>query len=98
MDNWFNNNLDLETVIDISDSRYTNNEIGLNFLQHFIEHTQSSSSSQYKMLLFDGADSHKTEEFKQLAWDYNIILLRYPPHLTHLMQPLDVGCFQTYKL
>jgi len=21
----------------------------------------------------------------------------FPPHLTHLMQPLDVGCFQTYK-
>src|ERR1700722_4607083 len=49
------------------------------------------------MLLFDGADSHETEEFKQLAFANNIILLRYPPHLTHLVQPLDVGCFQSYK-
>jgi hypothetical protein len=98
MDNWFNDRLDPEIVIDISDSGYTNNEIGLSFLRHFIEHTQSSSSSRYKMLLFDGADSHETEEFKQLALAHNIVLLRYPPHLTHLMQPLDVGCFQTYKL
>jgi hypothetical protein len=73
MDNWFNNNLNLKTVINMSDSGYTNNEIGLNFLQHFIEHTQSSSSSRYKMLLFDGADSHETKEFKQLARDHNII-------------------------
>ena len=49
------------------------------------------------MLLFNSADSHKTEEFKQLALAYNIILLCYPPHLTHLMQPLDIGCFQSYK-
>jgi hypothetical protein len=50
------------------------------------------------MLLFNGADSHETEEFKQLAFAHNIILLRFPPHLTHLTQPLDVGCFQAYKL
>jgi hypothetical protein len=49
------------------------------------------------MLLFNRADSHETDEFKQLAHDHNIILVRYPPHLTHLMQPLDVGCFQSYK-
>ena len=50
------------------------------------------------MLLFDGVDSQETEEFKQLSFDYNITLLPYRPHLTHLMQPLNVGCFQTYKL
>jgi hypothetical protein len=37
------------------------------------------------MLLFDNVDSHETEEFKKLAFSYNIILLRYPPHFTHLM-------------
>ena len=97
IDNWFNNQLNPETVIDISDTRYTNNQIGLNFLKHFIKQTQSSPSSCYKMLLFDSADSYKTEEFKQLAFANNIILLRYPPHLIHLMQLLDVRCFQSYK-
>jgi hypothetical protein len=98
MDNYFNNNLDPDTMFDSSDSGYSNNVIGLSFLRHFIEHTQSSSSSRYKMLLFDGADSHVTNEFQQLALEHNIILYQYPSHLTHLMQPLDVGCFQTYKL
>jgi hypothetical protein len=41
--------------------------------------------------------SHDTEEFKALAARNNIILYMFPPHLTHLLQPLDVGCFQTYK-
>jgi hypothetical protein len=49
------------------------------------------------MLWFNSAESHKTDEFKQLALDHNIILFCYPFHLTHLMQPLDVGCFQSYK-
>jgi len=97
MDNWFNTNLDLDTIIDISDTGYTNNRIGVDFLKHFIKHTESSSTSRYKMLLFDSAESYETDEFKQLSRDYNIILFRYPPHLTHLIQLLDVGCFQSYK-
>jgi hypothetical protein len=32
MDNKFNNQLDLETVINISDSGYTNNQIGVDSL------------------------------------------------------------------
>jgi hypothetical protein len=67
------------------------------FLKRFIMHTQSSSTSRYKMLLFNSAESHETDEFKQLALDHNIILFCYPSHLTHLIQPLDVGCFQSYK-
>jgi DDE superfamily endonuclease len=97
MDNWFNTNLDPETIINISDTGYTNNWIGVDFLKHFIKHTKSSSTSRYKMLLFNSAESHETDEFKQLANDHNIILVRYPPHLIYLMQPLDVGCFQSYK-
>ena len=93
MDNQFNNDLNPEITINTSDTGYSNREIGLNFLCHFIKHIECSSTSCYKMLLFDGANSHETNKFKTLAADHNILLLRYPPHLTHIMQPLDVGCF-----
>lgn len=96
IDNQQNDNLDLKTIVDISDTGYSNNKIGLSFLQHFIKHTQSSFTSQYKMLLFDSVDLYEIEEFKKLAFSYNIILLCYPPYLIHLMQLLDVGCFQLY--
>jgi hypothetical protein len=43
-------------------------------------------------MTYDGHSSHDTDEVKQLAEDNNIILYMFP-HLTHLLQPLDVGCF-----
>jgi len=48
-------------------------------------------------LLYDGYSLHDTAEFKQLAEENNIVLYMFPPHLTYLLQPLDVGCFQSYK-
>jgi len=60
----------------MSNTRYTNNWIRVDFLKHFIKHTKSSSTSRYKMLLFNSAESYETDEFKQLALNYNIILFR----------------------
>ncbi len=97
MESWFNTSLDPDMIIDTSDSGYTNDVIGLQWLQHFITCTKASSSSKYKLLLYDGHGSHCTAEFEQLAFQNRIILCKFPPHLTHLLQPLDVGCFGTYK-
>ena len=97
MDAYFPEDLEDETVIDMTDSGYTNDEVALRWLQHFIKHTSASAESEYKMLLFDGHGSHTTSEFCKLATANNIILCQYPPHLTHLLQPLDVGVFQSYK-
>ena len=51
----------------------------------------------YRLLLFDGFDSHLTKEFLEVLEDNKIIPYRLPPHSTHLLQPLDVSCFQPYK-
>ena len=47
--------------------------------------------------MFDGHGSHTTPEFDELALSTNVILHQYPPYLTHILQPLDVGVFQPYK-
>lgn len=36
-------------------------------------------------------------EFDQYCLNHSIILLCMPPHSSHLLQPLDVGCFATLK-
>ncbi|KDR68191.1 hypothetical protein GALMADRAFT_32338, partial [Galerina marginata CBS 339.88] len=41
----------------------------------------------------DGHGSHTTLEWINLARANNIILYCLPPHTTHRLQPLDVGCF-----
>jgi len=47
--------------------------------------------------LLDGHGSHINAEFLDGAEELNILILVLPPHSTHLMQPLDVGVFQSLK-
>ena len=49
------------------------------------------------MLISDGFNSHIEFEFIQYCWDNFIIPFCLPPHSTHLLQPLDVVCFQPLK-
>jgi hypothetical protein len=97
MDNWFNHNHDLETMINISNTDYINNRISIDFLKHFIKHSKASPTSWYKLLLFDRAESHETDKFKKLTEDNNIILCCFPSYLTYILKLLDVGSFQSYK-
>ncbi|KAF1995588.1 DDE-domain-containing protein, partial [Amniculicola lignicola CBS 123094] len=41
----------------------------------------------------DNHGSHLTGKFLRFAIDHKIIILCFPPHTTHLLQPLDVGLF-----
>ena len=45
----------------------------------------------------DGHGSHLTPQFNQICAENNIMPLCMPPHLSHLLQPLDVGCFAVLK-
>jgi DDE superfamily endonuclease len=97
LDAFFSEEMDPESMVATSETGYTNDEIRLSYIEHFIRATESSPSSIKKLLLFDGHRSYCTEEFQKLASENNIILYPFPSHLTHILQPLDVGCFQPYK-
>ncbi|KAF5139507.1 hypothetical protein E5D57_003303 [Metarhizium anisopliae] len=47
--------------------------------------------------IIDGHGSHYTVEFIQYAEDHRIIRFGLPPHLTDILQPLDVVVFQPLK-
>ena len=57
------------------------------------EEDSPDSSEPPIALIFNGHGSHTTLEWINIARDYNIILFCLPPHTTHRLQPLDVGCF-----
>jgi hypothetical protein len=97
MDSWYNEGLYGTELILLSESGYTNDQLALKWLQHFILHTESSKNSKPKVLLMDSHTSHRTPEFTILASDNNIHLYAFPSHLTHILQPLDVGIFHPYK-
>ncbi|KAM4061783.1 DDE superfamily endonuclease [Hirsutella rhossiliensis] len=64
-------------------------------IQHFDKHAKSKGA--WRLLLLDGHGSHHTLDLIEYAEAHNIVLFALPPHLTHLLQPLDVVVFQPYK-
>jgi hypothetical protein len=51
----------------------------------------------YRLLVLDGHESHHLVEFEEYCKEHNIITLCMPPYSSHLLQPLDVGCFSPLK-
>ena len=49
------------------------------------------------LLLFDGHLTHISILIIKRALDKNIIIVQFPPHVTDVMQPLDVSCFEPLK-
>ena len=49
------------------------------------------------LLLFDGHLTHISIPVIQRALDENITILKFPPHVTDVLQPLDVCCFGPLK-
>ena len=49
------------------------------------------------LLLFDGHLTHVSISVIRRALDENVVILKFPPHVTDVMQPLDVACFGPLK-
>jgi hypothetical protein len=97
MESWIHQNLEGAEVLMLSDTGYTNDKIGVWWLEYFIKHTDSGPDKLWKLLLLDGHASHECPEFVLKAEENNIALFRFPSHLTHILQPLDVGVFRPWK-
>lgn len=93
---WFKD-LPRDWILEVSPNGWTNNQLALAWLEHFDKHTKSSTVGAYRLLIIDGHESHSSLEFQDLCKEKKIILRYMPPHLSHLLQPLDVGCFAPLK-
>jgi hypothetical protein len=93
---WYHDILD-DWRIGVSDNGWTTNELGLAWLQHFIKYTETRTVGSYRLLIIDGHESHKSLAFQDLCEENKIITLCMPPHSSHILQPLDVGCFAPLK-
>ena len=49
------------------------------------------------LLLQDGASAHMSPALIDMAIQNNVILLCFPPKLTHILQPCDVGVYRKLK-
>jgi hypothetical protein len=89
--------LDGDTVLSITPSGYSNDQLALDWLKHFNKHTKDRVTGVWRLLIIDGHGSHHTRPFIQYALDHHILPFGLPPHMTHILQPLDVVVFQPLK-
>ncbi|KID93241.1 transposase, partial [Metarhizium majus ARSEF 297] len=96
MASWYQvKELEADTKITVTPSGYINDELGLAWIQHFNEFAKPVG--KHRLLILDGHGSHHTLEFIQYCQKHNIVPFALPPHLTHILQPLDVVVFQPLK-
>lgn len=58
------------------------------YLRHFVKHVRCSKENM-ALLLIDNHESHISLASLNLAKDNGIVLLTFPPHTSHKLQPLD---------
>lgn len=66
------------------------------FLKYFANHVKPSMESPV-LLLLDNHESHLNIEGLDYCKENGIIVLTFPPHCTHRLQPLDVTVFSSFK-
>jgi hypothetical protein len=66
------------------------------FLQHFIKFVRCSKDNMV-LMIFDNHESHISIASLNLAKDNGIILLTFPPHTSHKLQPLDRTVYGPFK-
>ena len=82
----------------VSQNGWTNQDIALDWLQQCFEpHTWPTDTNQKCRLLLDGHTSHTSLALTEFAEKNHIVLLCFPAHATHLLQPLDVSIFGPLK-
>jgi hypothetical protein len=95
---WYDDPTQMEDwLIGVSNNGWTTNEHGVAWLKHFDAYTKLRTVGIYRLLIIDGHESHISIEFQDYCKEHKIITLQMPSHLSHLLQPLDVGCFSPLK-
>jgi hypothetical protein len=97
MADWFKN-LPQDWRFRVSDNGSTTDAISLRWLQKlFIPSTNLRVRGRFRLLILNGHGSHLTHQFDRICAKYDIIPLCMPSHASHLLQPIDVGCFAVIK-
>ncbi|XP_038072690.1 tigger transposable element-derived protein 1-like [Patiria miniata] len=82
----------------ISDSGWSNSDIFERYLkEHFMKYSLPATSDDPVLLLYDGHRSHVSLPLIQWARENNIILFVLPAHTSHVLQPMDIGCFGPFE-
>jgi hypothetical protein len=95
MEEWYNHIKDDDWLIAPASSGFITDEIAFEWLQHFNRFTDDGKN--WRLLIMDNHTTHLTMPFLEYCKMCRIQAFAFPPHSTHLLQPLDGIPFQQYK-
>lgn len=95
MESWIDTTSDQRTGYAASKSGWMDSEIFLNWFQKVL--IPNAPPERPILLILDGHGSHVSLPLILKAVEHQVILLKLPPHTTHVLQPLDVGVFKSLK-
>lgn len=85
------NDLDGETLIGTSETGYSNDDLAMDWLHHFIKQTSNKRRGTWLLLVIDGFSSHSIISFLELAPEHNIVLFRLPAHYSaHHLHSINI--------
>jgi len=68
----------------------------LKALEHFVKHVKLSKENPV-LILMDNHSSHVNLRVVQFTRENSIIIVTFPPHCSHKLQPLDVAVYGPFK-
>lgn len=77
-------------------SGWSNEDTFFQFMQHFIKFVKPSKEERV-ILFIDNHETHLTIESLDLASNAGIIMVTFPPHTSHKLQPLDLTVYGSLK-
>jgi DDE superfamily endonuclease len=77
-------------------SGWMTSELFLKVLEHIQAHTQASVDNKI-LLLLDNHESHISLAAIEYCVENGIVMLSFPPHTSHRLQPLDVAVYGPFK-
>ncbi|XP_046661273.1 uncharacterized protein LOC124354680 [Homalodisca vitripennis] len=77
-------------------SGWITSESFLTFIKHFHGHVRSSKGNPC-LLVLDNHESHLSIEVLNFCKENGIVMLSFPPHTSHRLQPLDRSVYGPFK-
>ncbi|KAL0809235.1 hypothetical protein ABMA28_011454 [Loxostege sticticalis] len=77
-------------------SGWMTEDLFVDFLKHFHNHVKSTQEKPC-LLLLDNHSSHLSIEGLNFAKENGIVMLSFPPHCTHRLQPMDKSVYGPLK-
>ena len=83
---------------DVSDSGWSNTDIFRGYVEnHLLKYLPERNAKNPVLLLYDGHKSHVNLGIIEWAKQEHVVLFVLPAHTSHVLQPLDVGCFGPFE-